>query len=57
MLDDLSALVDRKTLKPIYGTATAEKFNFLIIDLLAKDVDHMFYWNLDKRMIVSEMED
>ena len=48
-LDELSAMVDRKTLKAMYGTATEEKYKFLMINLLAKDVDHMFYWNLDQR--------
>ena len=54
-LDELSASVDRKTLKHIYDIATGQKYNFLYINLLAADADHMFYWNLDKRFIVSEM--
>ena len=54
-LDELSAKVNRKTLKAMYGTATEEMYNFLIVNLLAKDVDHMFYWSLDQRFEPSAM--
>ena len=56
-LDEFSAMVDKKTLMEIYKIATEQKYNFLYINLLASDADHMFYWNLDKRMIVSELGD
>ena len=55
-LDELSAMVDRKTLKAMYDQTTEEKYNFLMIVFLAKDVDHMFYWNLDQRFEPSTME-
>ena len=48
-------MVDKKTLMRMYEIATEKKFNFLYINLLAGDADHMFYWNLDKRLIVSQM--
>ena len=48
-------MVDKKTLMEIYKLATDQKYNFLFINLLAADADHMFYWNLDKRIIVSKM--
>ena len=54
-LDKCSAMVDKKTLMRMYEIATEKKFNFLYINLLAGDADHMFYWNLDKRLIVSQM--
>ena len=50
-------MVDKKTLMRMYEIATKKKFNFLYINLLAADADHMFYRNLDKRFIVSELED
>ncbi len=50
-------MVDKKTLMEIYYIATEKKYNFLYINLLANDADHMFYWGLDKRMIVSELGD
>ena len=55
-LDELNAMVDRKTLKAMYDQATEQKFNFLLINLLAKDIDHMFYWNLDQRFEPSTMK-
>ena len=54
-LDEFSSMVDKKTLMRMYEIATEKKFNFLYINLLASDADHMFYWNLDKRLIVSKM--
>ena len=56
-LDEFSAMVDKKTLMEIYKIATDQKYNFLYINLLAADADHMFYWNLDKRLIVSNMRE
>ena len=40
----------------MYEIATEKKYNFLYINLLASDADHMFFWDLDKRMIVSELD-
>ena len=54
-LDELSAMVDRKTLKAMYDQSTEIKYNFLMINLLAKDVDHMFFWDLDQRFEPSAM--
>ena len=48
-------MVDRKTLKAMYDQATEAKYNFLYINLLASDADHMFYWNLDQRFEPSAM--
>ena len=54
-LDEFSAMVDKKTLMEMYKTAADQKYNFLYINLLAGDADHMFYWDLDKRLVVSQM--
>ena len=51
-------MVDRKTLKAKYDTATEQNKTFLMINLLAKDVDHiMFNWNLDQRVEPSTMQE
>ena len=42
MLDENSALVDRKTLEKLYRKATEEPFQFLHIDKRASTVDEMF---------------
>ena len=52
-LDEFSAMVDKKTLMRMYEIATENNYNFLYINLLAGYADHMFYWNLDTRLIVS----
>ena len=56
-VDEFSAMVEKKTLIQMYDIATKEKFNFLYINLLANDVDHMFYWNVDKRLVPSSIAD
>ena len=53
----LSAMGEKKTLMRVYGIATEEKYKFLYINMLGNDADHMFHWNLDKRLIVSRMVD
>ena len=54
-LYEYSALVDKKTLHEIYQDAVSEPFNFLFVNLLAKDTDHMFYSGFDKRYVISDM--
>ena len=56
-VDEFSAMVDKKTLIQMYELATKDKFNFLYINLLANDADHMFYWNFTKRLVPSSLED
>ena len=48
-------MVDEKTLMEIYKLATEKKYNFLFINLRARNADHLFNWSLDKRYIVSRM--
>ena len=56
-LGEFSAMDNKKTLMHMYEIATEKKFNFLYINLLASDADYMFYWNLDKIFIVSQLGD
>ena len=56
-IDEFSGSVDRKTLMRMYEIATSDKHSFLYINLQAEDVDHMFYWNLDRRLIPSSLEE
>ena len=50
-LDEFSAMVDRKTLMSMYQEATRDKYSFMLVNLLADDAEHMFYWGLDKRLV------
>ena len=56
-VDEFSAMVDKKTLIQMYDIATKDKYNFLYINLMASDVDNMFFWNFDKRLVPSSIED
>ena len=56
-MDEFSAMVDKKTLVQMYDIATKDKYNFLYINLLANDVDNMFFWNFDKRLVPSSIEE
>ena len=50
LLDEYSAIVDKKTLEAMYNYAASKPYGFMMVDLM-RPVDHMFHANLDKRMI------
>ena len=52
LIDELSALCDKKTLLELYNMATAEPQSFLYINLVAKDKKDMFMMNLDRKLVV-----
>ena len=52
---ELGGWVPRKVLRQIYDICTKEKYHFMMANLLGKDIDHMFDWNLEQRIIVSDM--
>ena len=54
LIDELSALYDKKTLLELYNMATAEPHSFLYINLVAKDKKDMFMMNLDRKMVVGD---
>lgn len=56
-IDGFSGAVDRKTLMRMYENATSDKHLFLYIELQTSDVYHLFYWNLEKRLAPSQLED
>ena len=51
---ELSALVGKQKLHDAYMAAVSVPYNFLYINLLARDVDSMFYSGLTKRFIMSK---
>ncbi len=51
LLEELSALYDKKTLLEIYNTATTEPYSFLYINLMAKNKEDMFFLRFEKRLI------
>ena len=57
LIYEYSALVSKEKLYKAYKLATAIPYNFLYINLLAKDIDNMFYSGFSKRFIMSDSEE
>ncbi|MFM7983521.1 MAG: hypothetical protein ACKPKO_29765, partial [Candidatus Fonsibacter sp.] len=53
-IDEVSAVVDKKTLLDLYHTATSEPYSFLYVKLTARNKNEMFYHNFDKRLIIQD---
>ena len=54
VIEEMSALTDKKTLLEIYNMATEKPYSFLYINLVAKSIQNMFYIKFAKRI---EIED
>jgi hypothetical protein len=52
LVEELSALYDKKTLHELYNIATHEPHSFLYINLMAKDKKDMFYVRFEHKLIV-----
>jgi hypothetical protein len=52
VLEELSALTDKKTLLEMYSMATKEPHSFLYVNLMAKKVDDMFFIKFDRKMLI-----
>jgi hypothetical protein len=50
IIEELSAVYNPKVLHQLYNTATSEPDGFLYVNLVAKDVNNMFYMNFDRRL-------
>ena len=50
-MEEFAAIVPRKQLAAMYGQATREMYSWLMIDMLAKSPQSMFYWNHDTRLL------
>lgn len=55
-IDEVSGLVDKKTLNKIYLTATAEPYSFLYVKLNAKTLDDTFFIKYNKKIILDETD-
>ena len=54
ILDEMSAVYDKKTLLKRYRTATDKPFTFLYLNLMAKDKKDMFYISFCHKLIPKE---
>ena len=52
ILDELSALLDKKTLLEMYNLATSKPHSFWYINLVAKNVNEMFHINFEQKMLI-----
>lgn len=53
-IDEISAVVDKKSLLELYNTATSEPYSFLYVKLTAKNKNEMFYQNFNRRLIIQD---
>ena len=53
-LEEVSAVMDKKTLLKIYHECTKEPYSFLYVKLTAKTIEEMFYSNFNKRVSFAE---
>ena len=52
LLDETSALINKKRLLEIYDKAIEQKYNLLYINLMADNINEMFYINFDGRFVI-----
>ena len=57
LIEELSALYDKKTLLQLYNIATDEPHSFLYINLVAKNKADMFYMNFDRKLVIDDKPD
>ena len=55
IVEEVSAVYDKKTILKMYQFATAEPYSFLYIRLTAKDANEMFYLRLDRAISPNEL--
>ena len=54
LIEELSALYDKKTLLELYNIATGEPHSFWYINLMAKNKKDMMYMNFDRKLEVQD---
>ena len=56
-IEEVSALIDKKTLMELYQLATEEAYSFLYVKLNEKKRNDMFMINFSQKLIVQDIED
>ena len=51
IIEEVSAIYDKKTLYQLYRMATDEAYSFLYIQLAARDKHELFYMRFDRKLI------
>ena len=53
-IEEVSALIDKRSLMEMYNMATAEAYSFLYVKLNEKSRNDMFYVNYSKKLIIED---
>ena len=56
LIDEVSAVFDKKTLLELYHRATAEPYSFLYVKLAAKDRNEMFHQSFTKLFMIQRKD-
>ena len=51
LIDEVSALIDKKTLLNIYKQCTDKPYSFLYVKLTSKTIDNMFFCNMTQKVV------
>ena len=54
VIEELSALLDKKVLLEVYMKATQERYSFLFIQLTSPTINDMFFVKFNKRIMVHD---
>ena len=54
VIDELSALLDKKILLEVYMKATEARFSFLFIKLTSPTINDMFYVKFQSKIIIND---
>ena len=52
VIEELSALTDKKTLLEMYNMATKDPYSFWYINLIAKDINQMFHIKFNQKLLI-----
>ena len=52
IIEELSAIYDKKALLDLYNQATEAPYSFLYVNLVAPDKKHMFYIKFNQRLVI-----
>ena len=55
LIEEVSAVLDKKTLLQLYNLATSEPHSFLYVKLTASNKNDMFYINLNKKLVIEDI--
>lgn len=55
LVEEVSAIADKKVIMEIYNMATSEPYSFLYVNLRSKDKNHIFHIRFEKRIEIDDI--